>query len=206
VSASPIRAPAKVCGAAASAAPRWITVAAFVLLALLAAALVLQYVRPRPAAAAAAAAAERFERFERFESGHKLVFLYMTGCGWCDRFKPEWAEFQRKYGADLATRGVAIAQFERADAGAAPFKESVKGYPTLLLIVGGSKVVTFEGERTADTLHAFVLQNLGGPAREGFFESEFNAMTNSRKLATKGEKEAKEDVGKRTEGAGAKLA
>jgi thioredoxin-related protein len=106
----------------------------------------------------------------------KIVFMYMTGCGWCEKMRPHWDSFKTTNADRLRALGVTAAAYERSDPAAAALKEHVDGYPTVLFVASDGKTVTkFEGERTPEGLLAFVEKNASAPAapagatREGFF-------------------------------------
>lgn len=154
-------------------------VGAFLILALLAGVLVYQ-VLVRGGAAASGRRAEGF--FSETPEKQRLVFLYMTGCGWCDRFKPQWAAFEDRYGEALQRRGIALVAFERSDPAAQGYLAHADGFPTVLLVSGnGAKVRKFEGDRTPEGLMAFVTEHGGGPVSEGFDDAaprtEFDAIS-----------------------------
>lgn len=135
---------------AKSGAPSWLIIAAFVIVALLAATLVYQYaLRPM-------AAARRAEGFAAASEKRQLVYLHMNGCGWCQRFTPVWDAFVVENGEALKAAGVTPLKLERKEAGAAAFADSVEGYPTVLLVAQGGGTTKFEGERTNEGLKAFV--------------------------------------------------
>jgi thiol-disulfide isomerase/thioredoxin len=139
-------------------APRWMTILAFSLVALLAAALIFQFLL-RPASGAVArpiGMAERFDELKPKTPDTEFVFLYMDGCGWCDRFKPTWKEFVATYERALRDKGVRLLAFESKDPNAETYKP-VKGYPTLLLVK--KDTVVFEGDRTVAGLTAFLNAN-----------------------------------------------
>lgn len=149
-----------------SSAPSWMLVAAFVVLLLLALALFYQYFL-------AARIPEGFKSKGKTESfdgpseskdskdsskGSKLVFLYMNGCGWCEKFKPQWDTFSSTYAASLATNKIELGYYERNDERAKQYDGHAKGYPTVLL-VKSDKVTVFEGDRTPEGLVAFLNEN-----------------------------------------------
>ncbi len=92
------------------------------------------------------------ERFE--ESTPKLVFLYMNGCSWCEKFAPEWAKMETKYANVLS-----LHKFERSDPDAKKYSEHVAGYPTLLLEKKDGKIVKFAGQRTVEGIESFLKEN-----------------------------------------------
>ena len=189
----------KCSGSGASSAPRWMLIAAFAILALLAATLVYQYM----VASALSRSSERFA--DASGAPYTLVYLYMDGCGWCERFKDQWTEIETNRSAELAKMGVATAKFERAQSGAKAYASAVQGYPTILLAKPDGTTVKFQGERTADEVVAFVRSNVG--PREGFFDGEqsFSSMGSAIKNANdRGSQETK-NVDDRKKGAGAKV-
>lgn len=102
------------------------------------------------------------EEEEGFSSSEKkkakLVFLYMNGCGWCEKFSPHWDSFVGTYGDRLAKVGVSVASYERSDPAAKAYSADVQGYPTILL-VKDADVVLFKGERTPQGLVTFLQEN-----------------------------------------------
>lgn len=97
---------------------------------------------------------------ERFgDATPKLVFLYMNGCSWCEKFAPEWAKLETKY-----TNVVSLHKIERSDPDAKKYSEHVAGYPTILLEKSDGKVVKFSGQRTVEGIDAFLKENGVGVA------------------------------------------
>jgi thiol-disulfide isomerase/thioredoxin len=138
-----------------SAAPKWLVISAIVLLAVLAVVLAYRWwfassVRPQQQ--------RRDTFYAEAKPPAQLVFLYMDGCGWCDKFKPHWEAFVAEYGATLADAGVTTASFERKDPASAAFGQ-VDGYPTVLFAAEDKAPVKFQGDRTPEGLIAFVREN-----------------------------------------------
>lgn len=143
----------------------------------------------------------------------ELVFLYMDGCTWCDKFRPVWDELVSKHGEHLESdMGVKLVSYERSDAAAEPLMTHVRGFPTILLVKDdGKDVVTFEDDRTVAALLAFVAKAMG---REAFFAAdeptEFGTLTtkvgNARKAADSSReadvKNLKSNAGGKVEGKG----
>lgn len=158
----------------------------------------------------------------------ELVFLYMDGCTWCDKFKPVWDELVSKHGERLENdMGVKLVSYERSDAAAEPLMTHVRGFPTILLVKDdGKDVVTFEDDRTVPSLLAFVAKAMGAEApaaavseedeggKEAFFAAdeptEFGTLTtkvgNARKAADSARdadvKKLKSNAGGKVEGKG----
>ena len=105
-----------------------------------------------PASASSSASQSSAETHSRLT---KIVFLHMSGCGWCERFRPEWDAFVAQHGADLAARGVAVEDHERSDPRAEAYSAYVSGYPTVLSVDSDGAVAVFKGERTVAGLAEF---------------------------------------------------
>jgi hypothetical protein len=172
-----------VCG---KKAPRWLLVLAAVLVSLMVAALLISYVvlpaasiPPAVFARPQAQAQAQTESF--FAQGSKILFLYMNGCGWCEKFRPQWDEFTKKYAAELSSLGVEAAAYERSEAESREFTPQVSGYPTVLFVSPSGSVTKFEGERTEDALIAFVRGAAAKKVSESFYDagSEPKSLTSS---------------------------
>jgi hypothetical protein len=113
------------------------------------------------------------ESFGDAEPKARFVFLYMDGCGWCTRFRPVWDDLGSTYGKALLDAGVTLEDYEsgrdESRKVAARVDGGVKGYPTIVLLQGASKAVTFQGDRTVPGLLEFLQEN-GIKVKEGFFE------------------------------------
>ena len=116
----------------------------------------------------------------------RMVFMYMHGCTWCEKFEPVWTEFDEKHGDRLFQLGVKLAKFEKSEEGAEAYMSHVKGFPTVMLAKFNEAndkddIVVFEGERTPDALLEFVESELG--TKESFFAAdeptEFGTLTNN---------------------------
>lgn len=82
------------------------------------------------------------------QSTGKMVYLYSSSCGWCDRFNPVWQDFAERY-----TGSLELSKIEAQDPASAAY--DVSGYPTVIIERDGSVVATFEGDRTVETLLKF---------------------------------------------------
>jgi len=94
--------------------------------------------------------------FEMFSGGAKLYFFYADWCGYCRKFKPEWAKLKAE-----PNLGVQLEEVDCSDSNNVPAlaKEyNVKGFPTLILVHSSNKV-TYEGERSANAIISFIKDN-----------------------------------------------
>jgi thioredoxin-like negative regulator of GroEL len=86
-------------------------------------------------------------RTEMFSSPVVVEFYYMNGCGWCEKFMPEW----EKYQAQATAAGIQCKKIEAQDAGDNLTKYNIHGFPTVIIIRDG-QATEYDGERTADAL------------------------------------------------------
>lgn len=114
---------------------------------------------------------------ERFEEQPKakgaVVYVYMDGCGWCERFSPVWASFVDEHGPAMLAAGVRAEKLEGDDPRAAAY--GVRSFPTVLFDAGDGKApAVYDGERTVAGLAAFAAEHgaLGKKATETFAEEE----------------------------------
>lgn len=91
--------------------------------------------------------AESFLEQESLVAG-AVVYLYMNGCGWCERFHPVWQDFASRYQGPLQLRKI-----EASDPEAARY--DVAGYPTVLLVRSDGSTAKFSGDRTVENLMQF---------------------------------------------------
>jgi len=106
-----------------------------------------------------------YERFSNQQTKtYTLQYYYMTNCGYCDKFKPEWNKITdavsknpNDYKFDVIdyeitsdTTGINMAK-----------KYNVTGTPTILLVNNNNpdKFVTFNDERTFDKIINFANNN-----------------------------------------------
>lgn len=95
-------------------------------------------------------------KLELFSGDTKLYFFFAEWCGYCKNFKPEWEKLKAE-----SNLGVKLEEVDCTDSNNLPAlaKEyDVSGYPTLIL-VNGSKKVTYEGEREKKAIVSFIKDN-----------------------------------------------
>lgn len=121
--------------------------------------------------------AEPFEEPQQAAAGkRRIVYVYMDGCGWCERFTPVWASFVDENGKRLQAAGVEALRVVSSDPRASRY--DVRAFPAVLFDAGGgAPPVPFEGERTVAGLVKFLGDN-GVSLREGFYEPRRIGMPN----------------------------
>ena len=89
---------------------------------------------------------------ESFEGQKELLLLHMEGCPHCVTLLPHW-----KAAASENTTSIKMRALERKDDGAADIIKAnkVTGFPTILLMGGGKKLDTYNGDRTKSGLLSY---------------------------------------------------
>lgn len=95
-------------------------------------------------------------KLELFSGGAKLYFFYADWCGYCRKFKPEWAKLKAEPNLGIELEEVDCSDNKNVPALAKEY--DVKGFPTLILVNGSNKV-TYEGERSANAIISFIKDN-----------------------------------------------
>lgn len=73
-----------------------------------------------------------------------VTFFYLPGCGWCDKFKPEWARFvELAKQRSITTREVNAGDDQRRESE----RLGITSFPTVLI-----RGMQYDGERTAEAL------------------------------------------------------
>ncbi len=85
------------------------------------------------------------KRKESFEQQVKVIFFHMQGCGWCDKFKPEWEKFKTMAGKDIVTTEIEASKMTPDQ------QKKVRGFPTVMIVKNG-KETEYDGDRTAADL------------------------------------------------------
>lgn len=89
--------------------------------------------------------------YEAFAEQPLVTFYYLPGCGWCEKFKPEWEKCKKMAASkNIATREVNAAENEEEVS-----SKGINGFPTILISVDG-KEKEYQGERTAEAILAEV--------------------------------------------------
>jgi len=91
---------------------------------------------------------------ENFGNPASCTYYYMTNCGHCTRFTPEWDEFVKTY-----TGPVKLKKVEASEAGNDLKKYNIQGFPTILFLDDEGNNEIYEGPRTSEGLNKFISEN-----------------------------------------------
>lgn len=97
------------------------------------------------------------KRAEMFESQPVIKYFYLEGCGWCQKFSPEWDKFAQAVKDEKVN--IVVQKLNASENEKEVEKENIQGFPHVHLIKEGKRV-DFEMNRTAEDLMEFVKQNL----------------------------------------------
>jgi thiol-disulfide isomerase/thioredoxin len=88
---------------------------------------------------------------ENFGNPVSCTYYYMTNCGHCKTFTPEWDKFVQTYtGNDIKFKKVEMNQ-----AGKDIEKYNIKGFPTVLIMDEAGETKEYDGPRTSDGLKKY---------------------------------------------------
>lgn len=138
-----------------SATPSWLVSLSLVLITLLILSILYQLIYPTRVL-------DTFDAFESFGQPQTsdLTYVYMEGCGHCQRFDPTWREFTNTYKQALQSAGIKVHRLRNDDTEAKGLANH--GFPTVVLISRGGDFAdtTFDGQRTVQGLAAFVSKTI----------------------------------------------
>ena len=97
------------------------------------------------------------KRYEGFESKVVLSYFYLPGCGWCQKFNPEWDRFVEMVKTEKID--VEVRKVNAEEARDEVKKENIQGFPHIHLKSKSGERVDYEGERKAEELVKFVKEN-----------------------------------------------
>ena len=120
------------------------------------------------------------------KENHMFLFIHSNGCGHCNNMKPEWEKLKNK--TELSKHNVIIADVESASANLLPGTHGYinEGYPTLKLIkMGGTSQKLYDGERTADAMSDFILEEVRETKKMTGGELKFSTKTKIKKTKTR---------------------
>jgi thiol-disulfide isomerase/thioredoxin len=98
-----------------------------------------------------------------FDSGPIMVLLHMNGCGHCEMLKPAWKEATREINKEKGLLPIAEIESEFSNQLPNAIRESILGYPTILIIQNGKKKKEYKGDRTKNDLVNFARNNSPKP-------------------------------------------
>jgi len=90
--------------------------------------------------------------FETFGNPASCTYYYMTNCGHCKRFTPEWDQFVQNY-----TGNIKMKKVEMSEAGDDLEKYNIKGFPTVLVMDKSGETKEYDGPRTSDGLNKYFM-------------------------------------------------
>ena len=83
---------------------------------------------------------------------NKLMYFYMDGCGWCDKFTPTWKKLIKK---NNRNKKVNMLKINGPNNLTTATKYGIVSYPTIILLKG-NKPYTYDGDRSLDDLLDFI--------------------------------------------------
>ena len=87
---------------------------------------------------------------ENFGNPTSCTYYYMTNCGHCKTFTPEWDKFVQNY-----TGKIVFKKVEMNQAGKDFEKYNIKGFPTVLIMDEAGETKEYDGPRTSDGLKKY---------------------------------------------------
>lgn len=87
---------------------------------------------------------------ESFGNPTSCTYYYMTNCGHCKTFTPEWDKFVQNY-----TGNIKFKKVEMNQAGKDIEKYNIKGFPTVLIMDDAGETKEYDGPRTSDGLKKY---------------------------------------------------
>ena len=90
------------------------------------------------------------------EGHNAIVFFQADWCGYCQRFKPEWAKFKKEMNGKKVNSKVLMV-LECTDQEEEKIKNyNVEGYPTLCALDSNGEIIeVYEGQRKVEDLKEF---------------------------------------------------
>jgi thiol-disulfide isomerase/thioredoxin len=109
--------------------------------------------------ASSAAAVREGMSGRQASGGAELLYFSMDGCGHCKRFNPAWDEFVKQNKYPGLRKVKVMSDTEDPSEKSKLSKHKVKGFPTIVLVVG-DQGIPFDGERTVAGLDKFCKEHL----------------------------------------------
>ena len=92
------------------------------------------------------------------KSGAELILYHASFCGYCKQMMPEWDKFADNAKSTFPKLKVSKYECDGADKAICD-AANIQGFPTVVIKLPNGKVVTFDGERSAQGLANFVKRN-----------------------------------------------
>ncbi len=92
----------------------------------------------------------------------EVIYCYMNGCGWCDKFEPIWQELKTHETMKGCSGKVQYSAKERQQLNDPKYSEldnHVKGFPTILVKINNT-IHKYEGNRTVEDILKFIANKL----------------------------------------------
>ena len=86
----------------------------------------------------------------------KIILYYSDGCGWCQKFMPEWTRFEQIAKQKLNSLNLQVIKISCDKNQNTCQIENIQGYPTVILYKNNKKITEFSDERTAEKLIEFI--------------------------------------------------
>lgn len=85
---------------------------------------------------------------EGFESTTvQVTFYFLPGCGWCEKFEPEWEKFEKL----AKEKGILTRKVNAKEETDEVQQKGITGFPTVIITKNG-KETDYQGDRTAEDL------------------------------------------------------
>jgi len=85
-----------------------------------------------------------------------FAMFHMKGCGHCEELRPKWERIKRKVGGKMVLAEIDSNSTESIGKG---FSQSIRGYPTLMVIKNGQNVKEYQGPREEGAILQFIREN-----------------------------------------------
>lgn len=100
------------------------------------------------------------KRREGFESSVIVRYYFLPGCGWCERFNPEWDAFEKQLAEDKKIKPE-LNNIKTEKINGKEQEVPVQGFPTVHIVDKNGKAEEYKGNRTASDLMKKVLEVAG---------------------------------------------
>tara|TARA_B000000475_G_scaffold130148_2_gene104896 strand:+ start:1440 stop:1859 length:420 start_codon:yes stop_codon:yes gene_type:complete len=88
---------------------------------------------------------------EGMSNGKNFVLFHWEKCGHCKKMMPEWNKFESMYSGPINIKKV-----EKDEDPSLVSSLGIKGFPTIVMMDGNSKVADYSGDRKAESFMEYV--------------------------------------------------